>query len=126
MLGPLYDSDLEFVVVECMVKDRIHMGADPEFDYHMAPFAADNPNAVDLALQISRWLIKETDGLAFEDAIDPVATHVTALLGLPFQRPGTEDPEGLRNWISKMFLAAEERAEDPERRNALHVARGQL
>jgi len=121
LLLELFDGELELTVTECLVEDVVSLGADPDFQFEMAPLTSEVPEAPELARQLAALFIEKSVLLTLCGHAEALAGRITSLLGEERSTPPSEQPEGVRAWAVGVFESAVRAAPDEGTREARRV-----
>jgi len=125
LLNTLYYSELKNVALRCITEDVIERSPEYEFNIKAAPLNQQTPNSVALAQILSKWLIKNAPDL-HPTQVQPVSRRITSLLGVPVSPPATNDRQKIRAWVTEVFRAAVNQAQDVNRKKEVQAAMGAL
>lgn len=122
LLIELFDGALELTVTECLAEDVVALGADPDFQFEMAPLTSETPEAPELARQLATLFIEKSVLLTLTGHAEAFAIHITSLLGQELSTPVSEQPADVRSWAVGVFESAARSAQDEPTRAARRAA----
>jgi hypothetical protein len=122
MLRVLYPTSVRAMVLRCLVEDVVRTAPDPAYHYPMAPLTVATPAAVELATQLTTWLIANAQELGQPTDVEGIARRITDLLGVGLSVPGATGPEDVRQWAIGVYERAARDTKDGQRRAQITAA----